>query len=460
MIDYFAAIVALSLLSLSGAGILHAFDSGGRLNWLDKFSLGYGLGSGFLAVGLQGLQLLRIPFSLPLCLVPMILGSFLLLIRRPVQRGGLLSSSAISRWELLLLLALSIEIVWCLIRAGSTPLMAFDAAGIWGYKAKQIFMFHGIPIGELGNVRFPIYHADYPLLIPLNQAFIYFFQGHINDFAAKLLFAGFYLSTLVLFFSFSGRVLPTRFPRLTLTFLLASTPYFSDQATNGYADLPLAYFFFCSVILLFQWTREPSLIFISLSSLYAAFAGMTKNEGLMLAIAMILVLMLAWLRLNRERKVQTKIIHLLLFITLLAGTLLPWLIIRHEIGFVNDLMNSRTLAQVSADKIQRLGPILWQYQKIIFGVRNWNLSWMLAFGCLVFGWRRWSHSDAIYIILPPGLGLAGYTVVFTISTYDLQWHLSTAASRLFLHFLPLVFFFIGLVWQKERDCDKNKVVVR
>jgi hypothetical protein len=455
VIDYFAAIIALSLLSLSGAGLIHAIDSSCRLKWLEKFSLGFGLGSGFLAAVLQCSQLLRIPFSLPLSLVPLILGSFLLFMRRPIQRERISRPSPISRWEFILLIVLSVEVLCCFIRAGSTPSMAFDAAGIWGYKAKQIFMSHGIPIPELGNVGFPIYHADYPLLIPLNQAFLYFFLGHFNDFAAKLLFAGFYLSTLVLFYSFSNRVLPRRLPCLALTFLLASTPYFSDQATNGYADLPLAYFFFCSVILLFQWTQSPSLIFISLSALFAAFAGMTKNEGLMLATVMILVLLLAWFKLNRGRRAQTKTIHLLLFVTVLAGTLLPWLIIRHEIGFVNDLMNSRTFARVSIDNLERLGPILWQYQKIIFGVRNWNLAWVLALGCLAFGWRRGFHSDARYIILSIALGLAGYTLVFMMSTYDLPWHLSTAASRLFLHFLPLAFFFVGLVWRKEMGCDKK-----
>ncbi len=101
----------------------------------------------------------------------------------------------------------------------------------------------------------------------------------------------------------------------------------------------------------------------------------------------------------------------------------------------------------------RSTPILWQYQKIILGVRNWNLSWILALGCLVFGWRRWFYSDARYFLLPAGLGLAGYTLVFLISPYDLSWHLSTAASRLFLHFLPLALFFVGLVCQKEIDRD-------
>jgi hypothetical protein len=455
VIDTLAAIIALTSLTLCGAGFLHALDASNRFRWLEKISLGYGLGGGFLAILLQCSQLLRIRFSLPLCLVPLLPGWLLLLMRCPIQRGKWSIPSPFSRWELFLFLALGMEILSCFVRAGSTPSMTFDAAGIWGYKAKQIYLSQGIPASELGNTHFPIYHADYPLLIPLNQAFLYFFLGGFNDFAAKLLFAGFYLSTLVLFYSFSARVVPARLPRLMLTFLLASTPYFSDQATNGYADLPLAYFFFCSVILLFQWSQSPSLIFAVLSALYAGFAGITKNEGLMLAIVMIPILMFAWLRLSGERRAQTKIIHLFWFVAILAGTLLPWLIIRQQIGFMNDLINSRTFAQLGIEKLRRLGPILWQYQKIIFGLRNWNLSWILVLGCLTLGWRRWFRSEAMYLLLPAGLGLAGYTVVFMISTYDLQWHLSTAASRLFLHFLPLAFFFLGLVWQKGVEYDKS-----
>jgi hypothetical protein len=454
--DYIATIITTAILTLSGAGMLHAIDLNGRLKWLDKFSLGFGMGSGVLSFVLQCIQLLHIPIALPLCLAPLVLGLLLLLIRRPAVKVESWGFSSFSRWEIFLIAAIIMEILWCLFRAGSTPFLAFDAAGIWGYKGKQIFLNHGIPISELGTVRFPIYHADYPLLIPLNQAFLYFFLGHFNDFAAKLLLQGFYLGTTMLFYSFSSRILPARLPRIALTFLLASVPYFSDQATNGYVDVPLAYFFFCSAILLFEWVRTRALLFICLSALNAAFAGMTKNEGFMLALVIVVVLGYCWFKLNKVLTFRQKLIHPLLFLIFLALFLLPWLMIRHEINFRNDLMNSTTMAQFSVDKIQRLGPIFWQYQKIIFGIRNWNLAWILLLGILIFRWRRWFHLDTVCLLLPAGLSLAGYTILFMITTYDLQWHLSTAASRLFLHFLPLCFFFIALAWRKEMECDKNE----
>jgi hypothetical protein len=442
-------LLALALLTFSGVGVLGFFDRTHQMTWMEKLSLGYGLGIGVLTVSGLFLQTLHVPFSRGIFVAILVSTGGLLFFKSARHHQATPGRPPFNLLQIGILIGLLIIVLFTFFQAWIKPMEAFDAAGIWGYKAKQIFQNQGIPVSELSNVRYPIYHADYPLLAPLAQAFIYFWLGHFNDFSAKLIFPGYFLATLTFFYASIGRLMPDRTPRLLLTLMLATVPFLAAQATTGYVDLIVAYYFFCATALLYVWLKTRNPFLIILSSLNAGFACLTKNEGVLLALVLTITFSVAWFKHEWADFRLSRLWVPFFFWVSLLGVCLPWLQVRHEIHFANDLMNAKTAAQITFDKLYRIGPILWHYQKTIFSLRNWNLSWILFLVAVFRRPRYWLSQDVFYILLPMGLGIFGYSFVFLITTYDLQWHLNTAATRLFLHFLPLAIYFLAEAWRLE-----------
>jgi hypothetical protein len=451
MIDYLISILALGGLTLLGAFLLRALDRERKLKLLEILSLGYGIGLGLLAGEMLLLHLAGIEWTClntiwPLCLLAVL---FLL-------AGGRLRFPSLPEkpkgMEWFFLCGIGFQWFCALMLASLTPLEAFDAAGIWGWKGKILFLVHGIPVEILGNRSYPIYHADYPLLVPLAESWIYTLLGHFNDFAAKLVFPFFHAALLGLFYCAAKRLNLNRRTCLVFTFLLASLPIFTGQASNGYVDIAIAFFLVASIFSLLFWTSTRRNSLLLLAAIFAGLSAMTKNEGLMLSLVTGITLVFCLWRERSRFSFSRAIAMLLVFSTVLLAVVSPWLIVRHQIGFANDLVNEKTWhQQVKAENLFRLGPILWQYQKIIFDFKNWNLIWVLFLAGMFYRLRRGLTEPEIYVLLPLGLALAGYTGIFLITTYDLQWHLGTATSRLFLHLAPLALFSVALAYREIVD---------
>ena len=70
-------------------------------------------------------------------------------------------------------------------------------------KAKIIYLAGGINKSFFTDIaaNFQGAHADYPLLIPLSEAWVYTFLGSFNDILAKAIFPCFYLSFIFVFYA-------------------------------------------------------------------------------------------------------------------------------------------------------------------------------------------------------------------------------------------------------------------
>jgi hypothetical protein len=379
---------------------------------------------------------------------PLVIGCCAFVLSRPRTIRPKSMAARLSRLELLLIFAIALEVLSAYAGAVLTPLEAFDATGNWGYKGKMIFLAKAIPVTDLGNVRNQIYNAGYPLLVPLAESYLCVGLGHFNDFVAKLIFPSYFLASLLFFYSSLRHLQLERVARLTFTFLLASVPFFSAQATNGYADIVLAYYFLTATIYLFRWIQQPRIVFLILASTLVAMAGLAKNEGLLMGVVLAAVLGIALLRKRVTGPLWQTSFYAFSFLLVLAAVLAPWMIVLQAINFPNDLINFSTLGtRFGLVNLGRLRPILWYYQKIIFDPRNWNLVWMLFFGVVFWRLKRWLTLDGIYVLLPLGLTLGGYTAIFLITHFDVEWHLMTSAARLFLQVLPLAVFFLAFAYQ-------------
>jgi hypothetical protein len=130
-------------------------------------------------------------------------------------------------------------------------------------------------------------------------------------------------------------------------------------------------------------------------------------------------------------------------VSILALVLAPWWIFRFSLDVTNDVLNRKSLAALGWSNLARLMPILYHYQTQFFGLRNWSILWILAFGTLLMRCRQIWRNDVKWLVLTVLLVFSGYTSIYLISPYsvapfDVLWHLRTSASRLFIHFVPLI----------------------
>jgi len=169
---------------------------------------------------------------------------------------------------------------------------SFDSIGNFAFKAKLFFMEARVPYELFVNKSIDIQHPDYPLFIPLSETWVYMFLGKWNDLFVKALFPMFFAALLVIFYFALKRIIGKRFAFIS-TFFLATIPHFLNYATIGYADFALAMFYSVSFLYLFLWIsyrRENKYLF--LAALFSILAVWTKNEGIMLSLVNIAMLLL------------------------------------------------------------------------------------------------------------------------------------------------------------------------
>jgi hypothetical protein len=457
MIGVLGSLAALFPSVLAGYALLHIIDRRKTLFFIEKCALGYGLGLGCLSWTMLWSQLAGISYTLAHLAAPL---AFPLLTLAVTLQGSLgrsseyqtrheelqrLKATRLGGWEWALLIAIGFELTYAFFRAWIRPMEAYDAVSNWGLKAKAIYLAGQIPTDFLQNPDYREFHQDYPLLVPLLESAVYQFLGTVNDTASKTLFPLFLLGCVTVFWVCLRRADFPRSQTLAFTFMLVSIPYFASQATNGYVDGVVSFYFGAGSLYLYLWHRNRNPLLLVISAALTGFAGLTKNEGILLAGIQLLILGVT-LAFARDRATDRSQLRLFAaYLGILFAILLPWFLLRVDLSLANDVASGALLRW---SHIGRLGSMLYFYQTQVFGLRNWNLVWILFLGLLVWNWRGWLHSSARSLILTVLLALVAYNGIYMITPHDVMWHLRTSGSRLLLHILPQVMFLIALGFEE------------
>jgi hypothetical protein len=454
MMSIFKGLLALTLAVTLGLRILNPLARDQRLRSFEAVAVAYGIGLGAITWLMMVLHFSGIRFTVVNLLVPVIILCLLLSPMR-THRGTQTPFSPLSPWDwrcALLMCGIVLVMSMVFLQTILVPVESFDAVASWGLKAKAIYLARSIPRDFLLNqdYRNYAYHPDYPLLVPLAQSFTCLFIGEYNDFASKLIFPCYLFSCLVILYTACiGRFL-SRTESLAFTFLLAGIPYLGLQTSIAYPDSILSFYFFAGAIYLYHWIRKPCRLYLVISAILAGLAGLTKNEGLVLSLICWAVLAL-YLLLHREQRGEAGWKAWLLYGIILMTIEGPWLIYRTSLQVHNDVVNQETiLSSLTLENLKRVKPILYHYQSQVFGLKNWNIVWIVFLGSLLCRFRRIFQSQVKYLLALIFLAGLIYTWVYFITPRDVVWHLRTSASRIFLHFLPLVIFFLADVYAEEK----------
>src|SRR5215831_4143424 len=149
----------------------------------------------------------------------------------------------------------------------------WDAFAIWNLHARFLFL-GGSHWRDGFNSMIPWSHPDYPLLLPAAIAHFWSYLGHDDPLVPAMVGLIFAFSTLALLVS-SLASLRGRNAAMLGGLALSSTPFFVEQGTSQYADVPLSFFILASLVLLHvsesHSRQSPRLM--ALSGLAAGFAG-------------------------------------------------------------------------------------------------------------------------------------------------------------------------------------------
>jgi len=423
-----------------------------------RASLSIGLGIGVFSVIYFLVHACRLSHVLAIDLVvlALLVAAFLTLRRSastPAASEILASESiALPRWlhRVLsgsFLFALIVAFYSAVVRSIAHPDgEGWDAFAIWNLHAR--YLFRG---GEHWRDGFspliPWSHPDYPLLLPSAVAHFWSLLGHETTAVPTVIGLAFTFSTIGLLFS-SLAILRGRSSAMLGGLALASTPFFVEQGSAQYADVPLSFFFLAVIVLLHlndaylaENLRVPGLVV--LAGIAAGFAIWTKNEGMLFLCACVITQII-----GRSRQ-STR--HVATLLAAVAPFLLLVVWFKHSVAFSNEIFSNRPAMLPKILDPSRYWVIVKWFAKDFLRFGEWWLvpgSVLLVLFYSLIADKPSKQSDPTLraSVWTLGLTLAGYFAIYVITTYDLYWHLRFSLNRLFLQLWPCVIllFFLAI----------------
>jgi hypothetical protein len=237
---------------------------------------------------------------------------------------------------------------------------------------------------------------------------------------------------------------------------LASTPFFIEQGSAQYADVPLSFFFLASIASLSMYDQPPSQKardrgFIVLAGLALGCAAWTKNEGVLFLFAVIVASLLV-LVLDKRQEIAANELQpipsawsLLVTLVLAAAPIFGLVLWLKHVAPRGDLFQAPAIMLQKVLTPARYWAILKWYVKQFFRFGEWwPVPATLLFPALYvvlsdrhIGPIPKSRSIALWTL---GLTLAGYFVIYVITPNELYWHLRFSLNRLFLQLWPSIIF--------------------
>lgn len=339
----------------------------------------------------------------------------------------------------------------------------WDAFAIWNLHAR--FLFRGGTHWRDGfNSLIPWSHPDYPLLLPAAIAHFWTVLGQDAQMVPVLIGLVFTFSTVALLYS-SLAMLRGPISAMLAGLTLLATPFFIEQGTAQYADVPLSFFILATIVLICIHENSAEVRrrigLPVLAGIYCGFAAWTKNEGLLFLLAILTSQLLDVFMPRKgsdttEAHSQPPITRGSVreasssFVPFLAGIaplllLVAWF--KHSVPASSELFSSIAFFKL-LDSSRYLAILKWYGKDFLrFG------DWFLIPGTVLLAGLYFalpskpmppSSSGSRACGIAMAMTFAGFFVIYLITPYDLYWHLRFSLNRLFLQLWPAAIFLFFL----------------
>lgn len=422
--------VALLLIIAAGCGItLIALPRHRSTSAIELLCLSFLFGAGFVSLASFTLGFFITGLGLRLTIAACCLALFALGRRARPERFDwrVARPAGKSDWALI---GLTLALIGFAAWVSRLRVIGWDGVFNWEIKARIAFLNGGaIPLSFYSDPTRPWTHPEYPLLLPLAEAWLYGWTGRADQAMVKLLFLIFFAAALGLLYAAVSRF-GVRRAQVWAAPVLLLTPQLilSGQGgvSSGYADFPLAVFYLAAVIFLLEyWEKDDAGVLLPFGLLAGAMCWL-KSEG---AILWSCLIALAIIRVIQRRDWRNAAPAVLPGLAVLIGWRIFLLIAKPSTGEVflpvtpSTLQNNMWRApQIAEAVIQEL--LNW---------RRWGPLWIAVTAAALFLIvnRRRRHQAVlpIAVILPVVL----YASVYIFSAWDFLLHLNNSFPRLLTH---------------------------
>jgi 4-amino-4-deoxy-L-arabinose transferase-like glycosyltransferase len=232
-----------------------------------------------------------------------------------------------------------------------------------------------------------------------------------------------------------------RGPAALLAAVLIAPPILLVYAASGTAELPLLLYMLATFSLLLRWLATRRFGELHLAAITLAFAAQTKNEGLALAIIVLIATALFAARDNWRQVLPAALLGMLV--------LLPWLILRQGLPSTHEDYGSRLEPRLFLTNLHRLDPILRAAARQVVNVQAFGLLWPMIIPLMLFGGRGLARTPAARVLLAVLVAQAiVYLLMFVVSPWELDALLNTALDRLVLHLTPAAALLAAACWRE------------
>lgn len=322
------------------------------------------------------------------------------------------------------------------------PQGGWDAFAIWNLRAR--FLLHSdtwrfaittLPTGT---------HMEYPLLLSSAVARGWLFSGEASA-AVPIVIALLFPLALALVLTSAVAVLRGAAAGLLAGMILFANQFLWSAAADQYADLPLAFFGLASAaVLMLDETPLRSPRFLTLAGCFAGLAAWTKNEGVLLLVALTAALLaIAWRSAGPRQALRHAGFFLLGALPLLA--LVLW--------FKLFAAPPDTLVAGMGDAVSHKVVDGGRWFSVLAGfVKTAPLVplALLAFAAVLLRPRSGAF-PAMLPLIAFAIALAGDFTVFLLTRLDVEWLISTALERLYLQLWPLLVLAVFLLLRRPED---------
>lgn len=324
------------------------------------------------------------------------------------------------------------------IYAVMTPTGRFDAWMIYNRAARFIFRDPANWQNTLSPELFWLFHADYPLLIPVNVAGVWSTLGSEIMRAPQAQSAYFLLGIFCVLIGAIAH-LRTAGQSLLAGITLLAIPVFFYTTAREEADIPTAFFILTTLVLLFLSNLDRKPILIAFAGLTAGLAAWTKNEGLLFLLTGSIAWIFLLYRQDRLREIKWYAL----------GLALPLVVILYFKLLLtppNDLFAPGTMSLIERiSEPLKYAAITNNFIDQVFSFGNGKLSILILaiYGLIVGMDKAKNHRlPAISALLALSLQLAGYFAIYVLTPHDINWHLRTSMYRLMIHVFPSALFLL------------------
>jgi len=319
-----------------------------------------------------------------------------------------------------------------------TPTYFDDTVDNWNLRAKVFFHTQTLELVLPGKGDGPADVSSYPPTVSMAKAWMAQAAGW-NDRAVNAIHLAWLLCSLTLVYCALRRFVPRAWSLLGL-YAILSMPLYLMHGTNTYADIFMGAHVFAAALLLFLAIRsdgDERMAFARIGAVAAALLPFTKNEGLLVYLPPILLILAIFLlvRLKRKEMSLREAVSIgLWYAVSCAVVLVPWIAYKEAHG----------LTFGNAKGIGELG-FGWQENVLsaitvnTFFEGNWLLLFPLFIGLLAWRWKTALSSllpvTAFFLIV-----YVGQIFLYLFTGLSVEAILQTGYARGIIQLMPVIIF--------------------